>query len=57
MRAVTTGKVVAVWKCKEDGWCMQQSADNNRSVLFTYVKLPRKPIRKIGTTIKKGSVI
>lgn len=57
MRAVTTGKVVAVWKCKEDGWCMQQSADNNRSVLFTYIKLPRKPIRKIGTTIKKGSVI
>lgn len=57
MIAVTTGRVVAVWKCKEDGWCMKQSAENNRSVFFTYTKLPRKPIRKAGMIIRKGSVI
>lgn len=57
MVAVTTGRVVAVWKNKEDGWCMKQSAADNCHVFFTYTRLPRKPIRKAGATIKKGSVI
>lgn len=57
MRAKASGRVKEVWKSKDDGWCMKQSADNNRHVFFTYTKLPRKPIRKAGEIIKKGSVI
>ena len=57
MRAKANGRVKEVWKSKDDGWCMKQSADNNRHVFFTYTKLPRRPIRKVGTIIKKGSVI
>lgn len=49
-----TGKIVDIWKSKEDGWCIKTRV--NREFFVTYIHL-NKPKKAIGATIRKGTKI